>query len=155
MAFYEKLDRNKFNEEIELFLSNNPEFVEVKDLNDYAGVSGIYIMVLDEYKQIYIGITNSKVGIKGRIQSHWNVTKTLDRLIFGGVDSSILSIDSFRHLDTTRIFVQTNINKEDLYIEEYNVIENAFSSEFITNRTIGGELNSIEAIVSRKLRKLL
>lgn len=151
MAFYEKLDRNEFNEEIEHFLSANPKFAEVKDLRKYKNVTGIYIMVLDEYKQIYVGQTNN---IKDRIQKgHWTATKTLDRLIFGGIDKSILSIDSFRHLDTTRIFVCTDVN--DLDNEEYNFVENAFSPKFLANRTGGGGRSFFEAIIERKNRDLL
>lgn len=156
MAFYEKLDRNEFNEEIEHFLSANPKFVEVKDLRQYKNATGIYIMVLDEYKQIYIGITNSsKLGIKGRIQQHWSATKTLDRLIFGGIDKSILSIDSFRHLDTTRIFVCTDIDEDDLDSEEFNLTENAFSSEFKANRVPGGHYDLLDILTSKKSRDLL
>lgn len=156
MAFYESLDRNKFNEEIEHFLSTHPKFVEVTDLKYYKSAIGIYIMVLDEYKRLYIGITESvKVGIKGRIQQHWNATKTLDRLIFGGINKSILSIDSFKHLDTTRIFVCTDINANDIASEEYNLIENSFSPEFIINRTIGGHHDLLEILISKKTRELL
>lgn len=152
MAFYEKLDKNNFDKEVEHFLSTNPKFVEVKNLRPYKNATGIYIMILDEYKQIYIGITNnSKIGIKGRIQHHWNATKTLDRLIFGGINNSILSIDSFKHLDTTRIFVCTGIS-DDLYSEEYDLVEKAFSPEFIINRTAGGQRNLVDALIMRKTR---
>lgn len=156
MAFCEKLDRNKFNEEIEHFLLKHPKFVEVTDLKRYKNATGIYIMVLDEYKQIYIGITNSsKLGIKGRIQQHWTATKTLDRLIFQGINSSVLSIDSFRHLDTTRIFVCTDINVNDTNSEEATLIENAFSPEFIINRTGGGKHDLLEIMALGKTRELL
>lgn len=153
MAFYEKLDRNEFNKEIEHFLSVNPKFVEVKDLSKYENDTGIYIMVIDEYKRIYVGQTSK--SIKKRIQAHWCATKTLDRLIFGGIDKSILSIDSFRHLDTTRIFVCTDINEDDLDSEEFNLTENAFSPEFLTNRIDGGGHSFLEAIIGRKSIDLL
>lgn len=156
MAFCEKLDRNKFNEEIEHFLSKHPKFVEVTDLKRYKNATGIYIMVLDEYKQIYIGMTNSsKLGIKGRIQQHWTATKTLDRLIFQGINSSVLNIDSFRHLDTTRIFVCADINVNDTDSEEATLIENAFSPEFIINRIDGGKHDLLEIMALGKTRELL
>lgn len=152
MEFYKKLDKNKFNEEIKKFLSTHSEFVEVTNLNDYKNIIGIYIMVLDEYKQVYIGMTTAKYGIKYRIQSHWNNVKTLDRLVFYDINESILSIDSFRHLDTTRIFVCTDIDKDDLYSKEYELIESAFSPEFLTNRITGGDISNEKfAIKSRKL----
>ena len=58
-------------------------------------------MVLDLYKQAYTG---QAADIRMRIKRHWSGTKQFERLIFGTKESSVLSIDSFRALDTTRIF---------------------------------------------------
>ncbi len=69
-----------------------------------------------------------------RIQQHWTGTKPFDRLISTDVATSVLSIDSFRALDTTRIFaVKTtrHYNREDELI-------NAFPPEFVLNRIMGG-----------------
>ena len=108
------------------------EFVEISDLKNYIGISGIYVMVLDEYKQVYIGITNN--GIKERIKQHWNANKEPERLIFGQAFNSVLSIDSFGALDTTRIFVKTD---GDLYAIENKFVEE-FDKRFLLNRTMGG-----------------
>lgn len=43
------------------------------------------MMVLDYYKQVYIGISNN---IKKRIMSHWNGKKSLERLIFENIFES-------------------------------------------------------------------
>ena len=102
MKFFSCLDSNEFNHTLQKFLQQHPQFVEVKDLNEYRYKTGYYILVLDKYKQIYIGTTNN---ICGRIRDHWTKTKQFDRLIFGSIFTSRLSIDSFRPLDTTRIFV--------------------------------------------------
>ena len=50
---------------------------------------------------MYIGISND---IKKRILTHWGSKKDFDRLLFGKKENSVLSIDSFGALDTTRIF---------------------------------------------------
>ncbi len=60
------------------------------------------MLVLDEYKQVYIG---QSTDIKSRILHHRSKKKPFDRLIFGSVENSILSIDSFGALDTTRIYI--------------------------------------------------
>jgi hypothetical protein len=152
MLFFEMLDKEKFNCEIDCFLKKHNEFQKVEDLNDYKGVSGIYIMILDEYKQIYIGITEK--GLKERIQEHWTRKMPLDRLLFGSVHDSKISIDSFGHFDTTRIYVYPCNGKTSLLSKEFYLIENSFSPDFICNRCSGGGETMIEAIAFRKTRNL-
>lgn len=151
MEYFALLDHVKFNEEIIKFLENNRNFIEVSDINIYDKKSGYYIMILDEYCQLYIGTTGD---ITKRIRQHWVNRKSFDRLLFpiGSVDTSIISIDSFRALDTTRIFVYET---ENLYDEEDYVI-NKFSPEFICNRICGGRITYglQQAIYMMKNRKL-
>lgn len=89
-------------------------------------------MVLDEYKQVYIGITDK--GIKERIKQHWNAKKEPERLIFGQAFNSVLSIDSFGALDTTRIYVKTDGN---LFVTENKIVDE-FDKRFMLNITMGG-----------------
>ena len=131
MKYFNSLSSDEFNKYLEEFMLEN-EFVEISDLKNYIGISGIYVMVLDEYKQVYIGITNN--GIKERIKQHWNANKEPERLIFGQAFNSVLSIDSFGALDTTRIFVKTD---GDLYAIENKFVEE-FDKRFLLNRTMGG-----------------
>ncbi|MEM5592803.1 hypothetical protein AAHH67_15540 [Niallia circulans] len=151
MKYFSSLDHNEFNKEVEEFLKNNKDFTEVVDLNLYEGISGYYLMILDEYSQLYVG---TSYNIKNRIRQHWNKSKQFDRLLFpmGNVDSSKLSIDSFRALDTTRIYVHIT---EDTYSKEDDYI-NQFSSEFIANRMSGGKIEGglIQAISMMKTRDL-
>ena len=181
IRYFNSLDGNKFNNEIDLFLKNHPTFEIVNDLRNYKSTAGVYILILDEYKQIYIGITRNKNGVKGRIQAHWSNTLPLDRLIWGGEKYSPLSIDSFKALDTTRILFEPhpefseiatdekgkpqkgvfmgkecNIWNTGKYLEskEYELINNAFSQEFLCNRCDGGGSSFIEAVISRKGRNL-
>lgn len=150
MKFFSCLDSNEFNHTLQKFLQQHPQFVEVKDLNEYRYKTGYYILVLDKYKQIYIGTTNN---ICGRIRDHWTKTKQFDRLIFGSIFTSRLSIDSFRPLDTTRIFVYTTnktFENEDKFISY-------FPDKFILNRTKGGmlDLGLSQAISNRKYRNFI
>lgn len=136
MAYYKSLDSGIFNRFIDEKIVRNKAFIEVKDLNDYI-CPGVYILVLDEYKQVYVGISDN---VKKRIQQHWVNSKDLFRLIFiGGVTGSKLSIDSFRALDTTRIFVCTQkTTKRALWKEEGELVE-SFPDCFICNRMMGGD----------------
>lgn len=150
MDFYAGLDKEKFDKKVNAFLRKHTGFKEVKDLRDYEGESGYYLMVLDEYKQVYLGTSSN---IKKRIQGHWRIRKPFDRLLFGSVNESRLSIDSFRALDTTRIYAYKTwktYDSEDKYIS-------FFPDEYICNRVAGGEmeLGTLQAWGTRKKRELL
>lgn len=131
MKYFNSLDYNEFNQYINTFMKKN-KFVEVKDLKQYIGKKGIYVLILDEYKQVYLGLTDR--GIKERIKDHWNAKKEPERLIFGQAFNSILSIDSFGALDTTRIFVKLD---SPLYEIEYKMVDE-FDKRYLLNRTMGG-----------------
>ena len=150
MRFFSKLDSEEFNRTIENFSRQYPQFIEIKDLNEYQYQSGYYLLVLDKYKQIYLGTTND---ICRRIRDHWTRSKQFDRLIFGSVFTSRLSIDSFRPLDTTRIFVYPT---EKIFENEDNFIS-SFPDKFILNRTKGGilKLGLSQSISNRKYRNLI
>lgn len=137
MQFFSSLNHDEFEQEIANFLLKNKGFVEVRDLKEWQGVGGYYLMVLDKYCQVYVGTTDD---IKRRIQQHWAKSKNFDRLLFPiyAVEKSVLSIDSFRALDTTRIFAQKTKNT---YSKEDNFI-NTFSEKFVANRIGGGKLEN-------------
>jgi hypothetical protein len=103
MEYFSLLSHDLLNIEINKFFESNKGFVKVFDINLYDKKSGYYIMVLDEYCQVYICTTDD---VKRRIRQHLSNWKSFDRLLLpmGAVDSSILSINSFRPLNTTRIF---------------------------------------------------
>ncbi|MBQ9942903.1 MAG: hypothetical protein IJO67_00920 [Clostridia bacterium] len=154
MRFFASLNHNEFQAELDNFLKENKSFVEVTNLTEYKGAKGYYIMVLDKYCQVYIGTTDD---IKRRIQQHWTRNKYFDRLLFPmyAVNESVLSIDSFRSLDTTRIFASTT---KRTYVNENKYI-NSFSPQYVTNRLGGGKLSGgllgfIEAGCSMKSKKL-
>ncbi|MBU3198321.1 hypothetical protein LL037_21510 [Clostridium estertheticum] len=151
MEYFSLLNNDEFNIEINKFIESNKCFVEVFDLNSYDQKPGYYLMILDEYCQVYIGTTDD---IKKRVRQHWSNSKRFDRLLFpmGAVNSSIIAFDSFRSLDTTRIFAYTTkitFNEEDKFINE-------FSAKFVCNRIAGGKITHglLQAITMMKKRKL-
>jgi hypothetical protein len=160
MEYFAALDRVRFNREIETFLEAScgfserfgedyQPFVEVFDLNDYDEIPGYYLMILDEYKQVYIGKTND---IKKRVRLHWSTSPAFDRLLFPikGVETSKLSINSFRAFDTTRIYAQATsdvwweIDWNEDYEKEYLSL---FSNEFTCNRVQGGSLTIVDTLM--------
>lgn len=125
------------SEEFKKYLSDFAEknnYVEIKNLNSCRAVSGIYIMVLDKYKRVYIGIAED---LTKRIKEHWHKDrKPLGKLIFGDKEKSVLSINSFGALDTTRIFVKL-MPYEDASNEEYRAVRE-FDPKYTLNRIHGG-----------------
>lgn len=147
MEYFKRLSINEFNQEIDLFVRKY-DFKQVYDLSNYSNKKGYYLMVLDKYLQLYLG---TSTDIKKRIIRHWSNTLPLDRVIHWSAEVSKISIDSFRALDTTRIFIKES---NDVYIDENNYI-NEFSNKFTCNRTSGGN-NDIDKVYKEfKFRKLI
>lgn len=134
MAHFASLDRDEFERALRSAVASQRGMVEVKDLTKWDGVAGLYVMVLDEYAQVYVGATNGWTGIAKRVRQHWTTQKQFDRLIFGDVDKSIISIDSYRALDTTRIFA---LKTESSFADENDLLEQ-FPAKFTLNRLRGG-----------------
>lgn len=136
MDYFNQLDKNKFNQTLDKFLKKN-KFIECNDLNALKDVDGIYMLILDDYKQVYIGKAEN---IKKRIMSHWSRKKPFCRLLFGNKENSIISIDSFGALDTTRIYYKKYRNYWDSDKIEKTLV-GEFDKKYLLNRTSGG-LNS-------------
>ncbi|MFF5814718.1 hypothetical protein ACFY5J_25400 [Peribacillus butanolivorans] len=145
MTYFNNLSKQEFNAELEKYVQES-SFKEIFDISPLEYDSGYYILVLDEYCQVYIGKTSN---MKRRIMNHWSRQKEFDRLYFGSLETSRLSIDSFRALDTTRIFVSLtkDINDEDIMID-------SFDDKYILNRTLGNLTSLSDAILFRKPRVL-
>lgn len=154
MKYFASLNHDEFEKSLNSFVKKN-RFKETKDLTE-LNFSGTYILVLDEYKQVYIGVSEN---IEKRIKSHWNRRKEFDRLIFGTVEDSILSIDSFGPLDTTRIFYKRGssnfmFSSEESYVKKFN-------KKFLLNRVAGGindedndTIRDMQLFATRRQRKL-
>lgn len=131
MAFFNEISQEEFQDALDVLICSNTNIRQVLSLNDYNQRSGIYILVLDEYKQVYIGQAQD---IKKRIMSHWQRKKPFDRLLFGKINNSVLPIDSFGALDTTRIFVLETESLDDYEVK----LLNKMPAKFKLNRIAGG-----------------
>ncbi|MDT2705890.1 GIY-YIG nuclease family protein [Enterococcus dispar] len=99
MRFFDKLDKETYNANINAVLERFP-FTQVTSLLEIDRQdSGVYLLCLDDYNQFYVG----QGKIFNRITKHWRTTLSIDRLVFGTVEDSRLSIDSFGVFDTKRI----------------------------------------------------
>ncbi|OME55491.1 hypothetical protein BSK59_13525 [Paenibacillus odorifer] len=141
MSDFKSLSRDKFNEVLDNFISSN-NFYEIKDLNSVAGIYGHYVMVLDEYCQVYIGTASRNDGIRGRIPQHWREKMYLARLDRGEYGS--LHVDSFRAKDTTRIFVWRD--DECTFFEDYTfneLSEGRLVAQFPIDYCLNSVMNNI------------
>lgn len=142
MAYFESLEREGFDQAIAKVLTIAPKLKEIQNLTELDGKSGLYLLVLDKYKQAYIGQSQD---MRKRIKAHWSTAKPLDRLVFGKVNESILSIDSFRALDTTRIYawVTSRPDKKEFQITM------ELREKYLLNRLAGGIPQSGFALTAR------
>lgn len=140
MRYFDSLDKIEFEKVLSKTVKKY-RFKECKNLSEVDGIGGIYIMVLDQYKQVYIGQSND---IKSRITQHWNKKMDLDRLICGDLINSRISINSFGPLDTTRIYFLKTINRDKFEIK----LVDSFGDKFILNRIAGGNLDNYPSVVN-------
>ncbi len=156
MKFFDSLDEGVFQKKLSSFCKKK-RFKEIFDLKDVSGESGIYILILDKYKQAYIG---QSLDIKQRILQHWSAKKRFDRLIYGRVDTSVLSIDCFGALHTTRIFYKPVKSYNDIDELEKNFVASV-SPDYLLNRSAGGlngetisSIRNLALLANMKKRKL-
>lgn len=116
IQFFNDLSTEEFNFQIEKLLKKFKDFKQITNLND-CDFSGIYIMVLDKHKQLYIGVSKN---IKKRIKQHWSKNVKLDYLS-NWLNNFPIGIDCFKALDTTRIYVS---NYNDLINYVNLILEN-------------------------------
>lgn len=108
----EELEKNK-KEVLEIILNNLfnafPDFKETKDLNECKEMTGLYLLVLDEYNACYLG---QAADIKKRIMRHWS---RVDYFYGKG-------LDLFKAKDTTRIFYYECASYKEINELEYKMI---------------------------------
>lgn len=107
LQYFKNLEKDEF--EIELMrIVNKYHFEEIKDVSSYKDC--LYILVIDEYKQFYVGKTVRE--LKKRVNDHWRAKIITERQIFdGGNEYSRIKVDNFQMFDTTRIFVCPDYKK--------------------------------------------
>ncbi|MEF2978101.1 GIY-YIG nuclease family protein [Subtercola sp. YIM 133946] len=107
----------------------------------------IYIMILDDYKQAYIG---QSVNLRRRIKGHWAGMLQFDRLLWGQPHESVLGIDVFRPLDTTRFYAAKTRNGYDL--EEKLV--GSIRPDYLLNRIGGGQMFGLrDAVIEGEMKR--
>ena len=153
MSYFRSLPQEEFDAALEGVLARFPQMAPVDDLCALDGVHGAYLTVFDRHRQLYVGKAEGKHGMKHRILRHWRNAAPFDRLLSGEPEESILPIDAFRMLDTTRIFACAD---EDPGALEEALVE-AIPVRFSLNRTKGGTLAGglHEAIANRRTRSLI
>ncbi len=153
MAFFRSIKQEDFDKALLNLINSTKKIHEVFDLNEYKEKSGIYILVLDKYKQVYIG---QSINIKNRIMAHWSKKKEFDRLIYGRIENSILSIDCFGALDTTRIYAMEasccELDKKEIYISKK--IPNDFKLNRVGTGTVYNLADMLEVIADSNKRDL-
>lgn len=153
MAYFRRLSHDDFDATLTSVLTQFPQLQSVEDLGTLEGVRGVYLMILDRHCQMYAGKAEGKHGMKHRILRHWRNAMPFDRLLSGEPEESILPIDAFRMLDTTRIYACESADPGTLERELIEAIPLCFS----LNRTKGGTLEGglYEAIQCRRTRPLI
>jgi len=140
MAFYNKLDVKEYNKIVDKIIKKY-KMLEITDLKECKGKKGIYILLQEKYKQMYIGQTTR--DLRERILRHWKKKPEFDRILFGKAENSVIGIDSFGALDTTRILVFYEENRDKIDKLEEKLVKET-PREFINNRIGGGiHLDSI------------
>jgi hypothetical protein len=102
-----------FKNEVIHFTSSH-HFSEIKDLSLTTGEqSGLYLMVLDNYKSMYLGATTD--SFKHQICEHWRKQESVTSLTAG----TVLPINAFSTLDTTRLYACKINSKKELVQKEH------------------------------------
>lgn len=147
MAFFKTLPAEPLDEALNALLSKRKRMRQVHDLRTLDGKEGVYILVLDDYRQAYVG---TSIDMRKRIKSHWTGTKPFDRLLFGHKHESVIAVDAFRILDTTRIYA---IPTSATWTVEEKVVE-AFPPDYLLNRIHGGEMFGMRAMfISAEMKR--
>ena len=152
MKYFNALSRLEFNNElnnaIDTLIKENYIVEQVKDLKLYKKVKGIYIMVLEKYKQVYIGQTTN--GIRQRVYRHWNSEESQILDLHRDNEFGMLHINCFGALDTTKIYVIVLFNQREIDKLEKRLIK-LFSSRFILNGAKGGKPTSYDDFIENNI----
>lgn len=143
MAHFASLEAEEFETALQKVLDAEPGLKPVESLRDWEGVSGVYVMVMDEYKQFYVGQAGD---IRKRVRTHWTGRKAFDRLLFGSKYSSVFPADEMRALDTTRLYAVSDSGRSRFDIEQR--VEAAADQRFCLNRIAGGEASGLTMMLA-------
>lgn len=145
-----RIPEHMLTDELRAFLAPHYEDAELTILTDEfcRRQREAALENLDLNMAFYVG--QSSWDMRKRIKAHWNGTKQFDRLLWGGVEESVMSIDSFRALDTTRIFAARTINYDAL---ESRLVR-TFPPDYLLNRIGGGAVTGLRAMfISAEMKR--
>lgn len=141
--YFTNLSQKDFNQAVKNLLKIY-DFIQIYDLNTLKNKKGIYILILDKYKQLYIG--QSSRDLKQRILRHFKITIPYQKVPI--IKPDTLPIDSFKPLDITRIYA--------LYVPQQITIDEIESklikqcpNNYILNKIIGGKPNNLADLLTR------
>lgn len=117
------VSREGFLNNLQQVLDKHNKLVEITDLAECNGMNGLYILVLDDINQCYVGQSKN---IRQRIMKHWSRAD-----YFTGT-----GIDLYCAKDTTRIYVCEYRERRDQ--GEYELIHE-FRPDYLLN-TLAGSL---------------
>ena len=107
MKTLKSLDKSGFEEELKR-ITEKYHFVETNDISSFKHC--LYLVVLDEYKQFYVG--KAETSLKNRMRKHWTAKIIPARHLWnGGFEFSRIKFDDFKMFDSTRIFVCDDIQR--------------------------------------------
>lgn len=100
-----ELSHHDFEKELSRVIKKY-HFKEVDDISSYKNC--LYLIVLDEYKQFYVG--KAVTSLKNRMRKHWTAKIIPAKHLWnGGFEASRIKFDDFKMFDATRIFVCEDI----------------------------------------------
>lgn len=141
LAYFDTLDAAEFETALTAVLSEGRSLRLVGDLTQWEGAEGVYVMVFDGFKQLYVGQSGN---VRKRVRQHWSGRKSFDRLVYGTPYDSILPVDELRALDTTRLYAARSLHPDPL--EER--LERAADPRFTLNRMAGGAFNPLAILLT-------
>lgn len=131
MAFFARLDPQVLQGALDDMLRARKRMRPIVNLADFEEVEGVYVMVFDQYNSAYVGTSSN---IRNRIKQHWRGMHEFDRLLDGPTNESVIAVDCFRALDTTRLFALKTSRASEVEFD----IERAFPPDYLLNRHPGG-----------------
>lgn len=145
IKYFESLPADEFEETVQLALRKCRTLKPVENLADFEDKQGLYVMVFDEYKQIYVGTASN---LRKRIKQHWTAKKSFDRLVFGDPYESVLPVDELRALDNTRLFAA----RTSKAFEYERKLVDVITPRYLLNRTSGGDIDKRTALIEGIMR---
>jgi hypothetical protein len=74
LAFFAQIPQQDFDDALPEMLGKNKRLRPITNLRSLDGDEGVYVLVLDDYRQAYIG---QATDMRRRIKAHWTGTKTV------------------------------------------------------------------------------